>query len=294
MYKETLDILLEDINDHNDVKTQLLKNQLEYHFTTKDIERQRVLDCSVPIVRRVVDRFRLADLIGVQPITNEKNPTVISGGLKYDVALQDEPYKCSYPDLAEYSMLEGEINQAIGHEIESEIVSTYLNIIAEYAPEITFTLTDSWERESLVALADTIEEAIYEIGANWIVVSPLVLSLIQSNPEADYNQDSTGEKKFTMGDLQLIGSFNGVPTYCSLHLPNDGATILIGYKDHESEDAPIVFAPKTLIQVGFKARNDFDDPYYPLSSRQAKFIHIHNVEDQYRKITIKYDDGVDI
>ena len=44
MYKQTLDILMEDINDHNNIKETILKNQLKYHFTHKNTENKNVID----------------------------------------------------------------------------------------------------------------------------------------------------------------------------------------------------------------------------------------------------------
>jgi len=58
-----------------------------------------VMDNAAVIVRRILSRFALSKIIGIQPVTDKKNPTVVSGGLTYDIDVVTRPLQCGYPDM---------------------------------------------------------------------------------------------------------------------------------------------------------------------------------------------------
>jgi hypothetical protein len=295
MYKETLDILMEDINDHDNIKETILKNQLEYHFLCKNEENRSVISNATVITRRVLSRFAINKIIGVQPVTDKKNPSIVSGGLKYDIDVCSRQLSTGYPNISKKDLetmngldIECEINQACTHEIETEIVNEFLGLISQYAPEIRATVKGI-DLEEIDNISKTILDAAEEINANWIVTSPMVISLLQSSKNIDYIVST--EKHGTMGDIQLVGTVNNINLYFySLWSSVDDNIVLIGSKDPDSEDTPIVYAPEIMIMVGDKIQRKGDfEKITPFMTRYGKFVNHSAVEDQYRKISVEFE-----
>ena len=93
-----------------------------------------------------------------------------------------------------------------------------------------------------------------------------------------------------MGDIQLVGTVNNINLYCSLWSNVDDNIVLIGSKDPDSEDTPIVYAPEIMIMVGDKIQRKGDfEKITPLMTRYGKFVNHSAVEDQYRKISVKIE-----
>jgi len=294
MYKETLDVLMEDINDHNNIKETILKNQLQYHFTDKNKENKNVMDNAAVIVRRILSRFPLGNIIGIQPITSEEIPTIKSSGLEYEVEVDTRPLQCGYPcrpsdkELETQSGLdlECEINYACSTEIEIEIVAVFLHLIGQYATEINIDVKGF---EDTRGVTDAITAAVIDAHANWIVVPALILAILQSDKHTKYKQG--GEPHGTMGDLMHVGQLTinnkEVTVYCSLW--GLGDTILVGSKDMNNEDTPIVYAPKTMLVYGDKMQHpDTKEEFISLMTQYAKFIHHGDCQEQYRKIIINF------
>ncbi len=279
MYKETLDILMEDINDP--IKETILKNQLEYHFKNKTPENKIAIDCSAVIVRRILTNFNIGKIIGIQPITTD-NPTVLSDGVEHKIKTNTRVFTTSKPDINPEDLktmngidLEAEINQAIAAETEMEITSEILKIISD---NITNNLImDNGD------VVNVIKNEIKEINANWIVVSLAALTILQSDPKSRYK--TNGGKHGTMGDLLQVGWLgDDVDVYCSLLTDN---TVLIGSKDPNAEDTAIVYAPETMMMVGDKKSRD-GKQYTPLLTCGATFVNLEAVKQQYRKISINF------
>ena len=290
MYKEILDILMEDIDDHDNIKEQILKNQLEYHFTNKNQDNKNVMDNAAVTVRRILDRFPLSNIIGIQPITDKENPTIVSGGLTYDIDVTTRPLQAGYPEIKPGNRPEGicqsdyeaEINQAVAAEIEVELVSEFLGLIADNAPEIKLK-AHYW---AVDIITETIKSAVKEVKANWIVTSPVMISVLQTSNDFVSGSEGVG----LMGDIMFVGWLDNVAVYSSLW--NIGDSILIGNKDPDSEDAPIVYAPEVMILSGNKdTHNEFGNTFTRLHTRCGKYIHIHDVNDQYRKITLESEEN---
>ncbi len=290
MYKETLDILMEDINDHDNIKKQILKNQLEYHFTTKNKESVDRKNSGAIIVRRILNEFTLGDIIGIQPITNKENPTVVSGGINYEVDIVTRPLNIGIPDITDADLkimdginFEAETHQAVGHGVETGIVNEFLNLIAKYATEINIDVNGFDDIELVTA---TIEAAVIDTDANWIVISPMILAIVQSYKHSTYKVGD--ETPGTMGDLKNVGWLTiddkEVQVYCSIW---NSDIVLVGSKDPNREDTPIVYAPETMILSDTRESREGElSDITMLDTRYARFIHHYDCREKYRKITI--------
>lgn len=282
MYKQTLDILMEDINDHNNIKETILKNQLKYHFTHKNTENKNVIDNTTVIVRRILSDFNIGNVIGIQPILDDDH-SIISCGLKYNIGVATLPVNTGYPEPSPKDLetinLEAEINHACALEIESEITNEFVALISQTATELSIE-ADSYINNTISKTTISIAN---EINANWIITSPVLCSILQTNDNFKSDSSSNGH---IMSGLMYIGTLNDdIKVYTTLYGVDN--TILVGSKDPDSEDAPIVYAPKTMLVLP-DGEYDTSEPFTPLMTRYGKISDVHAAKLKYRKISINF------
>lgn len=295
MYKETLDILMEDINDHNNIKENLLKNQLRYHFTNKNKENKDVMDSAAVIVRRMLRRLPLNEIIGFQPIMDKDDPFVLYRDVEYNIDIIHKPLQIRFSDINSsenfdlktmYGLdINTEIIYAASLEIETEIVTEFLNLISEHATEMKIE-AKVWEIDKIInAIISTVNDI--DLGADWIIVSPLIVAILQSD-KTRFESDLGGHG--TIGELQQVGWLNvvdNIPVYCSLWNQND--TILVGWADTSIEETPIIYAPETMIMVDNKQRDTLaSKEYTQLSTRYGKYVNVEDAKARYRKLSINF------
>ncbi len=287
MYKETLDILMEDINDP--FKETILKNQLKYHFLNKTPENKDAIDCSTVIVRRILSNFNVGKIIGIQPVIDDKTK-IISDGVEYDIKIDTRPFQTCKPEISYKDLetingidLEAEINQAIAAEIAIEITSELLKTISDNIKNNLIIDASFTNIKNIKDVVNAIKNEMKEVDANWIVVSPAVLAILQSDSKSRYKTGD--EQQGTMDSLSQVGWLDDVAVYCSLWTDD---TILIGSKDPNSEDTAIIYAPKTMMIVGDKESSCGEDRT-PLLTSGATFVNLEAVKRDYRKISINFD-----
>jgi len=275
MYKETLDVLMEGINEP--FKRAILENQLHYHFTDKTEENKNAMDCSVGIVRRILENFDITKIVGVQPIKND-NSVVISGGIEYITTPNKRVFQARFPILSIGNEIEAEINEALAGELEFEITNKILETISENIIDSSKISISYGVKESKIT-ANILKKKIKELDANWIVAPPSLISILQ----ASGNFESKYGKSAMCSGAALVGWFNGnINTYSSIM--HD--VILIGYKDPNSEDAPIVYAPETIMNIG-NIQNDGFDEYFNLYTKDAIVVNNDIVKKRFAKISIE-------
>lgn len=284
MYNETLEILMEGINDP--VKETILKNQLSYHFNNKILANKNVIDNSIVIVRRIINNFNIDNIIGIQPVTNKEKPNIISNGHEYNIDVTTRSLQCVFPNINDTKYLEAEINEAVAAEIEIEIVNEILKAISDNITDNLIINVSFTSSESIRDLNNTLINEIKKVDGNWIVVSPVALTLLQADHESKYK--SAGEKHGTMGGLLPVGLLDeNVAVYCNLWMDD---MILIGSKIHNKEDTPIVYAPETMVVVGIE-ENHNENSHFPLLTKGATFVNMDTVKERYRKILIKIENN---
>lgn len=288
MYKETLDILMEDINDHNNIKENILKNQLKYHFSNKNQENESAISSAAVIVRRVLSNFTIGEIIGIQPVIDKDKPIIISDDTGYYIETSTRPLNTGLPEISEKDLetmngldLQCEINLACATEIGIEITNEILHTIANHAPEINITLPNYDDH----VLIDTIENAVKEVKGNWIVVPPIVLAMLQSTENPKYK--SQGKVSITDGAIIHVGQLNDdVKIYCNTFMRDN--MILIGSKEPNNEDTPIVYAPETMLVLP-DGEYEVSEDFTPLLTKHEIFAHPYGTKMKYRKISINFE-----
>lgn len=287
MYKETLDVLMEDINDHNNIKQTILKNQLQSHFTNKTPENKNVQDNAAVIVRRILSNFTLGEIIGIQPVIDKEAPIVTIGDVEYDIDIATRNLQTSYPDMSKGDLriyngidLECEINEACALEIETEITNEFIQIISQNATPLSASVDFPNSNE----ITDMVISAAKEINGNWIVTSPVLVSMLQSGNK--FKSDSVGVGHIMAG-LMYVGTLNNnIKVYTSLY--GVGNAILIGNKHPDREDTAIVYAPETMIVVGNRTKKSEFDVSTMLHTRYEKFIMAAMAKKEYTKLSITF------
>lgn len=163
--------------------------------------------------------------------------------------------------------LEREITAALSAEIVSEIDNEIISDLAILAGTVesfdmsgTFTGTPNYVGDRHAVLGVLINKVANEIArktrrgqANWIVVSPLVASVLQSASKSVFAPAVDGSFQGP-NDTKLIGTLNGaIKVYTYLYHDKGDEPIIIGYKGGNGE-----------LESGY-----FYCPYIPLMTSQV-------------------------
>jgi len=285
MYKETLEILMEGLNG-DPIKEIILKNQLEYHFTNKSEKNNNDISCAAVIVRRILDDFILGEIIGIQPISDKNNPTVIMNGETVPADVRKRHFQTAAPEITMKDLqyvsgldLSAEINSALALELENEITAEFVNIILRHASKYKDSFSEDTSSEDM---SEAIIAAAEEVDGNWAIVAPVDIALLHMS--GNYNRAGTTRGDM-MGGLVHVGVLNNnINIYCHLHA--DG-NILIGKKEQGNEETPIVYAPETMLMIGESISLDGFGSKIPLYTSYSPEISV-DAENKYRKIITNY------
>lgn len=214
--------------------------------------------------------------------------------------------------------LESEMTKAMSahivQEIDAEIISDLLALagtVRAYDHSVTDgpNYAPAFIGDRFANLGGVINEVANEIGrktrrgvGNWIVVSPMIVSVLQSAAKSVFAPAIEGSFEGP-NDSKLVGTLNGqVKVYSYLwnaeqpgsSSPNGDATILVGYKGGNGEsDAGYFYAPYVpLMSTGVIMNPVTTQPMISLMTRYGKVamtdssISLGNSADYYGKINV--------
>jgi hypothetical protein len=150
----------------------------------------------------------------------------------------------------------------LAEEICKDITDDIINKLVKVSTESEFSLLSDVDQtipsfigDKLKKIADHIDSEANEIGnetkrgkANWIVVSPMVVTFLQTSG-ADFVPDTTNTFSYTSG-LMFTGTLNKtikVYTYLWNNIEPGVDTILMGYKGIVGCDTNYIYAPYNLL-----------------------------------------------
>lgn len=214
--------------------------------------------------------------------------------------------------------LESEMTKAMSahivQEIDAEIISDLLALAGtvrtyDHAATDGPTYAPAFVGDRFANLQATINEVANEIGrktrrgvGNWIVVSPMIVSVLQTAGKAVFAPAVEGSFEGP-NDTKLVGTLNGsVKVYSYLwnaeqpgsSAPAGNATVLVGYKGGNGEsDAGYFYAPYVpLMSTGVIMNPVTTQPMISLMTRYGKValtdptISLGNSADYYGKINV--------
>ncbi len=295
MYKETLQALGEGLQEPVYIKKAILENQLKYHFANKNEENESIHNDSVAIVRRVVNMLNINELIGFQPLSLE-DPKIMSSGVEYDAIIPvTRPFRAgwSMEAMEDMKTLHGidihfELITAMSTEIENEITSEIIRKIDQVAGhagtvEADFSGTDILEQAAMIK--QTIISNVREVDGNWIIISPFIVSMLQSCNDSEYKQ--TESSTWNKSSLTYMGTLDeNIKVYSNMFLIDDN-TVLIGSKVEDREDTPIVYAPETLLMPNSREIPEGFGTMWGFNTRYSLFTEPVSADAIYRKLSIK-------
>lgn len=184
--------------------------------------------------------------------------------------------------------LETEVACAIGHEVAYEIIREILaDLIAlgsKATTEFDMNALYGTRDGEPVQLADTLQHLQIHINrmcsliaassrrgaGNFIVVSPIVLSLLQSNKTSVFAAGPASESTI----LQFVGTLHGtIRVYCLKYGLGDEELILAGYKGASPTDTGYIYSPYVpLINSGMVMDPVTFSPVMTLFTRYGKTI----------------------
>ena len=296
MYKETLDVLLEGLDDPINFKKTLLENQLKSHFANKNKENEILQNDSAIVARHIVDMLSINDIIGFQTLSL-KDPKIISSGIEYDVVPVTRPFQARWSTEAmeDLKNLHGidircELISALANEIAYEITSEIvgrIDQVASYNGTIEMVLNPEDVLDHSDIINDIIISETKNVDANWIVVSPSIHLMLQVGK----NFKNYSKVKNNLGDsgFSCVGMLDeNIKVYS--YLFQDEGTVLIGSKVEDREDTPIVYAPETLLMPAksdIPAVEEGFGTMWNFETRYSLFVEFAAAEAIYRKISIK-------
>ncbi len=299
MYNETLEALLEDIDDPTQFKRSLLENQLRYHFANKTKENNDIINDSVVMVRRIIDKLTINECIGIQTL-DLKNPKVISSAIPYDASPVTRPLSARWTveameDIKNangidiHSELMLAISTEVVHEITAEIINK-IDQVASYAGVITKDYCNYGTDPTREYIKDMIISNIKDADGNWIIVSPFVVAMLQNCKDSKFKPDNPEIRKWGFdGPLSYMGMLDKtIKVYSYAYFKEE--IVLIGSKVEGREDTPIVYAPETLlIPVKRHIPNSVHDhrTIWAFMTRYSLFVEPVAADVIYRKISIK-------
>ncbi|MEM2159555.1 MAG: hypothetical protein QXN55_01220 [Candidatus Nitrosotenuis sp.] len=204
--------------------------------------------------------------------------------------------------------LEAEITAALSAEIVSEIDNEIINNLIQLAGTSdsfdmagTFTGVPNYVGDRHAVLGVLINKVANEIGrktrrgpANWIVVSPLVVSVLQSAAKSVFAPAVSGSFEGP-NNTKLVGTLNGnIKVYTYLYHDTGLEPILLGYKGGNGElDAGYFYCP----YIPLMASQVITDPstYNPQISLMTRYgkatftntsTSLGNSADYYGKISV--------
>lgn len=214
--------------------------------------------------------------------------------------------------------LESEMTKAMSahivQEIDAEIISDLLALAGtvrayDHSATTGTTYAPAFIGDRFSNLGATINEVCNEIGrkirrgtGNWIVVSPMIVSVLQTAGKAVFAPAIEGSFEGP-NDSKLVGTLNGkIKVYSYLwnaeqpgtSSPSGDATILVGYKGGNGEsDAGYFYAPYIpLMSTGVIMNPVTTQPMISLMTRYGKValtdptISLGNSADYYGKINV--------
>ncbi len=238
------------------------------------------------------------DLNSPNPLPRKFSLAIISKAIESHTKRLQVSWTFGLRDLKAFHGLdiEAEIAKAIVSEISYEILSNVLHEIVATSPhvELSFALESPLPASqrlsiNLTMLASDIARTTRRGSGNFIVCSPLVVSLLQACPESVFSPAIEGSFKGP-NNFTYAGILNGViRVYCYIWEGNNGAgtdRILMGYKGGNGEtDAGYIFAPYVLISPSGVVVNPVTfQPQQQLMTRSGSLFHGKNY---YRVLDLK-------
>lgn len=291
MYKEMLDVLLEDLNDPTGAKQTILKNQLSHDFANKNKENRGFLMTCNYVVRSILNHLTINELIGIQPVT-PTNLKIVSSGIEWDIFTVTRPLSTCWTlealeDIRSMNGLdiEAELRSALAIEIEHEITAEIINKIDQVA---SYSGSKNIIFESFEDITKCIIEEVREVDGNWIIISPTILAMLQSSKDATYKQTDGVRLGFSAGSITNAGVIDeNIKVYVNTY--GDEGTVLIGSKVENREDTPIVYAPETMLMPVKRDANGEEvfGAVWNFMTRSALFVEPVAADAIYKKLVIK-------
>lgn len=294
MYKEILDALLDGLDDPTGVKTPIIENQLRYHFANKTKETEDLQNDSAIIVRRVLDKLYISELIGVQPITPD-NHEITSCGIEYEALPESRPLQCRWTidAIEDIKNINGidlhcEMIHAIAVEVENKITQEIVNKIDQVASYSGSKNIIFESFEDMEDITKCIIKEVKEVDGNWIIITPTILAMLQSSKDATYKQTDGVRLGFSAGSITNAGVIDeNIKVYVNTY--GDERTVLIGSKVENREDTPIVYAPETMLMPVKMDANSEEvfGTVWNFMTRSALFVEPVAADAIYRKLVIR-------
>lgn len=244
---------------------------------------------------------------GGRPMTLEVlKQTVTAGSRKLQArwtpeAMQD--LKASHGLDIEAEITAG-LSAAVVSEIDNEIINDLITLAGtteSFDMAGTFTGVPNYIGDRHAVLGVLINKVANEIarktrigGANWIVVSPLVVSVLQSAAKSVFAPAVAGSFEGPKG-TKLVGTLNGqIKVYSYVYHDTGTEPILLGYKGGNSEmDAGYFYCPYIpLVSSGVVVDPHTFNPHVSLMTRYGKATFtstatsLGNSADYYGRISV--------
>lgn len=310
----------------------VLKNQREflmregsYNSAVNSVEQQQTI---FRITANVVRGFStVGNLVGVQPLTgpvglvyslkytyDEKieDDSVMTNGRKVKLAVIKDTVEAGTRRLAARWTPEAAHDALHGEDIRSELEHVIgLMISGEILEEVISNLIDISVKEDVVVvqgpqdfskLIININRAASLIAArsrrgagNFIVVSPITLSAIQSSPFSVFKSAAPDETIDSTLTLKYAGTLNGtIKVYTSMTI---GDKVLVGYKGGSGEcDTGYIYSPYIpVMTTGVMIDPQTFAPVVGMMTRYGKTVmkqseeYLMKASDYYTTFDVKYD-----
>ena len=192
--------------------------------------------------------------------------------------------------------IEQELIQAVSDEIVTEYKQAILNDLANLNPTEEHTVTINEVPVILNIAANRIAADTKRGAANFIIVSPMILSLLQSSKTCTFVKASgTEDQKIKEKRQGFVGILNGtIKVYCDIYSYCED-TVIMGYKGSNGEtDSGYFYCPYIpLMSSGVIINPQTFLPNVTLITRNGNKI-IENGADYYKtlKFNCSFDDIV--
>ncbi len=288
----------------NQINHQLNEPKLNSLHGTSSISPKVMLN----IAKKTIDSYSgLNALVGIQPLSgpvgvvfgmqyqssNDDKLKLVISSFAVEAATRKLQAQYTLEAMADFDAMhvlfnknqpkldfEEEIASILGIEIGTEYVREILNELLNLAGTKRVyeapanddpILSDIWFNK----FNSLINEVSNEIGrktqrgcGNVIVVSPLVVSILQTSAKSKFAPSTQPSKGWK--DLLHVGTLNGtIDVYSSLYV---GDNILVGYKGSSQTDTGYIFAPYlTVKNTGVVVNPETFEPSMGFMTRYGKF-----------------------
>ena len=214
----------------------------------------------LPVIRRVMPTVIANEIVGVQPMTGpvgQIHTLRVRYAETFDSATAGDEALSPFADANSMHGLdvEAEIMQALAQEITAEIDQEIITSLTSLAGTATDTYDQSGvsgtatfvgdEHAALAVLinknANTIAARTRRGAGNWAVVSPTVLTVLQSATTSAFARTTEGPFEAPT-NTKFVGTLNGtMRIYVNQYAANDN--VLVGYKGATETDAAAFYCP---------------------------------------------------